>query len=104
MTCRQASVSGDPIWRSFDSSITESNGIVQFRLHAQSNRVIDSGVGVVDTTTIPWWAGENALEKWLPTGLESHYVLIGQNKVSLQFGSLAANQWCIGDWSWLAGM
>ena len=104
VSCAQAPIEGDPIWKSFDSSITESNGIVQFRLHAQSGRAIDSGVGVVDTTLIPWWAGGNALEKWLPTGLDSHYVLVGPNKISLQFGRLDADQWIIGDWSWLAGM
>lgn len=104
VTCRQAPIAGDPIWKEFGSTITEFNGVVQFRLHAQSGRSIDSGVGVVDTDPIPWWAGGNALEKWLPTGLDSHYVLIGQNKISLQFGSLAANQWIIGDWSWMAGM
>lgn len=104
VACSQAPIAGDPIWRSFDSTITESNGIVQFRLHAQSGRSIDAGVGVVNTDNIPWWAGGNALEKWLPTGLNSHYVLVGQNKISLQFGSLAADQWIIGDWSWLAGM
>lgn len=104
VTCTQAHIEGDPIWKSFESSITESNGVVQFRLHAQSGRPIDAGVGVVDTGTIPWWAGGNAREKWLPTGLDSHYVLVGPNKISLQFGSLAAEQWIIGDWSWLAGM
>lgn len=104
VTCTQASIVGDPIWKSFDSSITESHGIVQFRLHAQSGRAIDAGVGVVDTGPIPWWAGDNAQEKWLPTGLDSHYVLVGPGKISLQFGSLAASQWIIGDWSWLAGM
>lgn len=102
--CNQASVAGDPIWRDFNSSIVESNGIVQFRLHAQSNRIIDPGVGVVDTNAISWWAGGNTQEKWLPTSLNTHYVLVGQNKISLQFGSLAADQWIIGDWSWMAGM
>lgn len=104
VTCSQASIVGDPIWKSFDSSITESHGIVQFRLHAQSGRAIDAGVGVIDTNAIPWWAGGNALEKWLPTGLDSHYVLVGPDKISLQFGTLASDQWVIGDWSWLAGM
>ena len=104
MTCAQAAIAGDPIWKKFDSSITESNGIVQFRLHAQSGRAIDAGVGIVDTNPIPWWAGGNAREKWLPTGLDSHYVLVGPNKISLQFGQLASDQWIIGDWSWLAGM
>ena len=104
VTCSQAPIAGDPIWKSFESSITESNGIVQFRLHAQSGRPIEAGVGVVDTTAIPWWTGGNALEKWLPTGLASHYVLVGNNKISLQFGTLEADQWIIGDWSWLAGM
>lgn len=102
--CAQAPIAGDPIWKSFNSSITESNGIVQFRMHAQSGRVIDAGMGVIDTNPIPWWAGGNTMEKWLPTGLDSHYVLVGPNKISLQFGSLAADQWVIGDWSWLAGM
>lgn len=104
VTCGQAAIAGDPIWKKFEASITESNGIVQFRLHAQSNRQIDAGVGVVDTGNIPWWAGGNAQEKWLPTGLNTHYVLVGQNKISLQFGTLPADQWIIGDWSWLAGM
>lgn len=104
VTCDQAAIVGDPIWKSFDSTITESHGIVQFRLHAQSNRRINPGVGVVDTNAIPWWAGGNAQEKWLPTGLNSHYVLVGPNKISLQFGDLEADQWIIGDWSWLAGM
>lgn len=104
VSCSQAAIAGDPIWEKFESTITESNGIVQFRLHAQSGRIIDSGVGVVDTNPIPWWAGDNAQEKWLPTGLDSHYVLVGPNRISLQFGSLAASQWVIGDWSWLAGM
>lgn len=104
VSCNQAAIDGDPIWKQFESTITESNGIVQFRLHAQSNRKIDPGVGVVDTNPIPWWAGKNAQEKWLPTGLNSHYVLVGPNKISLQFGDLDANQWIIGDWSWLAGM
>lgn len=104
VTCSQPIIAGDPIWKSFDASIAESNGIVQLRLHAQSGRRIDAGVGVVDTSTIPWWAGGGALEKWLPTGLDSHYLLIGQNKISLQFGSLEADQWIIGDWSWMAGM
>nr|DAF30167.1 MAG TPA: hydrolase [Caudoviricetes sp.] len=103
-TCSQAPITGDPIWKSFDSTITESNGIIQFRLHAQSGRSIDAGVGVVDTSTIPWWAGGNAQEKWLPTGINSKYVLVGPNKISLQFGSLATDQWIIGDWSWMAGM
>lgn len=102
--CSQAAIAGDPIWKKFESTITESNGIVQFRLHAQSGRSIDAGVGVVDTNPIPWWAGGNAQEKWLPTGLDSHYVLVGPNKISLQFGTLASDQWIIGDWSWLAGM
>lgn len=104
VVCNQAPIAGDPIWKRFDSSITEFNGVVQFRLHAQSGRRIDAGVGVVDTSTIPWWAGGNALEKWLPTGLSSHYVLVGQDKISLQFGNLDADNWIIGDWSWLAGM
>lgn len=104
VTCAQASIVGDPIWKSFDSSITESHGIVQFRLHAQSGRPIDAGVGVVDTAPLPWWAGGNAQEKWLPTGLSSRYVLVGPGKISLQFGSLEDDQWIIGDWSWLAGM
>lgn len=104
VSCNQAAIVGDPIWKQFESTFTESNGVVQFRLHAQSGRSIDPGVGVVDTDIIPWWAGGNALEKWLPTGLESHYVLVGPNKISLQFGSLASDQWIIGDWSWMAGM
>lgn len=104
ISCSQAAIVGDPIWKSFDSTITEADGVVQFRLHAQSNRAIDAGVGVVDTNPLPWWAGSNAQEKWLPTGLNSHYVLVGPNKISLQFGSLTADQWIIGDWSWLAGM
>lgn len=104
VTCSQAPIAGDPIWKSFDSTITESNGIVQFRLHAQSGRNINAGVGVIDTTPIPWWAGGNTLEKWLPTGLDSKYVLVGQNKISLQFGTLQSDNWVIGDWSWLAGM
>lgn len=104
VTCNQAAITGDPIWKQFESIITESNGIVQFRLHAQSGRRIDAGVGVVDTSVIPWWAGGNTQEKWLPTGANSHYVLVGSNKISLQFGSFEADQWIIGDWSWLAGM
>lgn len=104
VSCSQAPIAGDPIWKSFDSTITESNGIVQFRLHAQSNRPINAGVGVVETGTIPWWAGGNTLEKWLPTAHDSKYVLVGQNKISLQFGNLDSDQWIIGDWSWLAGM
>lgn len=104
VTCVQAPITGDPIWQDFTSTIVESNGVVQFRLHAQSGRPVDHGVGVVDTGNIQWWAGGNAQEKWLPTGLDSKYVLVGPNKISLQFGDLAANQWIIGDWSWLAGM
>ena len=103
VACAQAPIAGDPIWKDFDASIIESNGVVQFRLHGQSNRAIEAGVGVVDTSTIPWWAGGNTHEKWLPTGLNSKYVLVGPNKISLQFGKLDANQWIIGDWSWLAG-
>lgn len=104
VTCAQPTIVGDPIWKSFDSSIVESNGVVQFRLHAQSGRAIDAGVGVVDTAPIPWWAGGNTQEKWLPTSLNSHHVLVGSNKISLQFGSLETDNWIIGDWSWLAGM
>lgn len=104
VTCSQPSIEGDPIWKDFHSDIVESNGVVQFRLRAQSGRAIDAGVGVIDTTPIPWWTGGNTQEKWLPTGLASHHVVVGPNKISLQFGSLEADQWVIGNWSWLAGM